>query len=171
MMMFVMASDFAFIVVGLVKAASGPGYFWSTVFGAVVGGCVSLATTLLVERQKAKNAVAAEARQQQASGQLAARVVALELRDMESVLRVAVERTPWTWPPVPDFAFASTAWSEHSADLAAVLPDDAWQTVAAAYAGFAYSALTPPNEAGARTLLTTVDEALAALEAWTAKTR
>src|SRR4051794_20311828 len=100
-----MVSDWMFIAAASAKGTSGGGSFWPTVFGALVGGAVSLGTTLLVERQRSKAAGKADDLRKLADARLAARVVVLELRDMESVLRVVTDRSPFQWPPSDGFKF------------------------------------------------------------------
>jgi hypothetical protein len=158
----------------MISAAKGgsTSTFWTTLLGAVVGGCVSLATTLLVERQRSKAANTAETRRDEAAARLAGRVIALELRDIESVLRVALERSPFAWPPAADFAFAAAAWSAHAGQLGAVVPDDVWEEVALPYSSFEYANLLGSvNAASARTMLHETQSAIAALDGWATKAK
>ena len=154
-----------------VLGASGPGPFWTTLIGAVVGGAVSLCTTLLVERQKLIGASEEEKRRALASGKLAARVVTLELRDIESVLRVSLERSPFNWPPTTGYSFPTAAWSEYGSKLGVVLPDDRWNDIALPYSAYAYSNLFGTvSQASAQTLLDETQAAIDALEGWGATT-
>jgi hypothetical protein len=151
----------------VVLGAKNSSSFWPAVAGAVVGGGVSLATTLLVERQKRKAADETDKRRLRADAQLAARVIALELRDIHSVLKVSLERSPFSWPPTPGFLFPIAAWSEYGSDLAALLPDDEWQEVAAAYSTYGYSNLFGNvNHAAAENLFQQAESALRVLEDW-----
>jgi hypothetical protein len=137
-----------------------------------VGGAVSLVTTLLVERQRTRASNAAEQRRAVAAARLAARVVALELRDTESVLRVAVAQSPFEWPPTPGFKFQTKAWSAHADELGAVLPDDDWNLVAVPYSSFQYSNLLDTmTAASAQTMLETTQAGIAKLEDWAASAR
>jgi hypothetical protein len=171
MMASVMLNEATFIVLLIAQdAAQDSGSseaFWPAVVGATVGGAVSLGTTLLVERQRNKAAGKAERRKELAGGHLAARVISLELRDIESVLRVALERSPFSWPPAPDFQFGVDAWATHSGALGAVLPDDGWDVVAAAYSSFAYANLLGTvNEQSADKMLDQTQSSIKTLEAW-----
>jgi hypothetical protein len=161
-----MRNDVTFMLFGAAKS-SGPGSFWSTLLGAVVGGAVSLGTTLLVERQRSKAAGKAEDRRTLADARLAARVVVLELRDMESVLRVAIGRSPFEWPPTAGFEFQTTAWKAHADQLGAIIPDAEWDAVAAPYSSFEYSNLLGTvNDSSAQTMLKATQDAIAQLESW-----
>jgi hypothetical protein len=171
MIVSVMLSEATFIVLVLAQEVAQDGAssdaFWSAVAGAAVGGTVSLGTTLLVERQRTKAAGKAERRKELAGGQLAARVIALELRDTESVLRVALERSPFSWPPAAGFQFGMDAWATYGGALGAVLPDDRWNVVAAAYSSFAYSnLLRTVNEHSAQDMLDQTESSIKTLEAW-----
>lgn len=138
--------------------------------GAVVGGALSLSTTLLVERQKRKAANDAEERRVLATAKLAARVI--ELEEMESVLRVSVGRTPFAWPPAPGFKFSTRAWDERAGELGALVPADQWDAVAAVYSTYAYSNLFGAvSERAAQDLLGQTKEAVRVLSDWRASAK
>jgi hypothetical protein len=157
-----------FISLAAQQAKSG-GSFWPTVIGAVVGGTVSLATTLFVEARRDRAAANEQKRKLLAEARLAARVIALELEDVQSVLRVAIQRTPFSWPPSPEYALPSNAWTQHSASLGAVVPDDVWDKVALPYSSFEYARLLGNVTAGsAQTLLNETTAAVKAVQGWSA---
>jgi hypothetical protein len=141
--------------------------FWPTVIGAAVGGAVSLATTLLVERRRDRAATNEHRRKLVAAARLAARVIELELSDVESVLRVALQRQPFAWPPSPGFELPGRAWREQSAALGAIVPDAIWDQVALPYSSFEYARLLGAvNVSTAQTLLEQVAAATVALRGW-----
>jgi hypothetical protein len=167
-----MAKDEMFMTLIAAKQSGSLGTFWSTVLGALVGGSVSLGTTLLVEWQRTRAARDAENRRNLAAARLAARVVVLELRNAESVLRVAIERSPFEWPPIPNFEFTTQAWKTHYSQLSAALPDDAWNLAAVPYSSFEYSNLLRKlNQSTAQTMLETTQQAIHALECWSQRVR
>lgn len=147
-----------------------PASFWPAVIGAVVGGTISLLTTLLVERQKTRRVAEEERMKRLAEAQLAARVIALELADVRSVLRATVDRSPFAWPPSPDFQFPVEAWSKYSAQFAATAQDALWNQVALAYSSLSYSNLfRNVNADSAKVMLDQAVEAVAGLTAWTSQ--
>jgi hypothetical protein len=143
------------------KSVSGD-VFWPTLAGAAVGGAVSVGTTLLVERQRSKTAAVERQRRLLADARLAARVIALELADVVSVLRVAVQQTPFRWPLSSNYALPVKAWAEYSGRLGAVVPDSVWSEVSLPYSSFEYANLL--GSVTAATAETMLDEAVAAME-------
>jgi hypothetical protein len=151
----------------VVLGAKNSSSFWPTAIGAVIGGGVSLVTTLLVERQKRKAADERDRQRLLADAELAARVVILELRDVESVLRVSLERDPFRWPPTPGYSFSTKAWDEHGGHLGTVLPDPIWDAVSVPYSTYAYSNLFGNvSHATAQEMLDQTENAIDALENW-----
>jgi hypothetical protein len=149
-----------FMVAGA-KSMSGD-VFWPTLAGATVGGAVSVATTVLVERQRGKAAAAERHRCRLADARLAARVITLELRDVVSVLRVALQQTPFRWPLSSNYGLPVKAWAEYSGRLGAAVPDSVWSDVALPYSSFEYANLL--GSVMAATAQTMLDEAVAAIE-------
>ena len=124
---------------------------------------------MVVEHQRGKTADKTEGRRRQLEGRLAARLVVAELEDAQSVLRVALAKKPYTWPPSDDFQFEMGAWSTHSAALAAAVPDPEWELVAGPYFSFRYSNLLQEvSESTAETMLTATEDAINALKEWIA---
>jgi hypothetical protein len=150
-----------------VEKGNSVGSFWPTVIGAAVGGSVSLATTLLVERQRTKSAAVEHRRRLVADARLAARVIRLELADAESVLRVAIQRTPFVWPPSSGYRLPTRAWSEFSARLGAAVSDAVWEEVALPYSSFEYANLLGSvTRASAATMLEETATAIRSFEIW-----
>ena len=133
----------------------------------MVGGAVSLGTTLFVERQRTRAAEKADTRNALADARLAGRVILLELRDTESVLRVATDRTPFHWPPAAGFQFSTKAWTTYRAQLGAAAPDHHWNAVAVAYSAFEYANLFGGvTETTAKTMLDQSEAAVQVLDPW-----
>ena len=154
------------IPLGAGKGASGWS-FWPTLIGAVVGGTVSLATTLLVERQRSRREADEYRRRLLADARLAGRVIGLELSDVKSVLRVAIQQTPFRWPPSSGYELPLTAWSEYSARLGAAVSDEVWNEVALPYSSFGFANLLGSVTATtAQTMLAETEGAIKALESW-----
>jgi hypothetical protein len=153
------------------ESGSGQSPFVSTLVGAVVGGAVSLGTTLLVERQRSKNAQKADVHRDEITTRLAARLIALELSEIESVLHVVLKQTPFEWPPTPDFHFRTAAWETHAADLAKTLSGADWQVVALPYSSFQYANLSSGvlTQEAARTVLAETEYALTVLRSTSEK--
>jgi hypothetical protein len=138
----------------------------STLIGAVVGGTLSLLGTVLVERQRNKAADKTEHRRRQLEGRLAARLIAAELEDAQTVLRVALQ-DPYSWPPSAGFQFQMGAWSAHSAALADAVPDSQWELVAGPYFSYRYANLLGGVKKGAaETMLNATAHAISALKEW-----
>lgn len=138
----------------------------STLIGAVIGGALSLFGTLLVERQRSRAADKAELHRRRLEGRLAARLIAAELEDGQTVLRVAL-RPPYNWPPSAGFQFQMAAWSAHGAALADAVPDSQWELVAGPYFSYRYANLLGSvNEDTAKTMLTATGDAVDALKKW-----
>jgi len=157
----------AIIVALQAKAVDASAVDWSTLIGAVVGGALSLLGTILVERQRGKTTNKTERRRQELEGRLAARLTVVELEDARSILRVALARKPYRWPPSDDFEFEIGAWLAHSAALAAAVPDRQWELVAGPY--FSYRSANLLEEVSERTaekMLSVTDEAIEALKEW-----
>ncbi len=130
----------------------------------MVGGTVSIATTYLAERQKAKTAASGREQERQADAYLAGRIIQIELTDAESILRVAIQKSPFVWPPATGYLLPTTAWSEYSARLAPLAGGDVWEQVAAVYSTFNYANLLGElNADTARTLLAETESAIALL--------
>jgi uncharacterized protein (DUF2062 family) len=148
------------------KGGSQPPVALSTLIGAVVGGTLSLLGTVLVERQRNKAADKAEHRRRQLEGRLAARLIAAELEDAQTVLRVALQN-PYSWPPNADFQFQMGAWSAHSAALADAVPDSQWELVAGPYFSYRYANLLGDvKKSAAETMLDATGQAISALKEW-----
>lgn len=138
----------------------------STLIGAVVGGTLSLLGTVLVERQRNKAADKTERRRRQLEGRLAARLIAAELEDAQTVLRVALQ-DPYSWPPNADFQFQMGVWSAHSAALADAVPDSQWELVAGPYFSYRYANLLGGvKKSAAETMLDATGHAISALKEW-----
>jgi hypothetical protein len=138
----------------------------STLIGAVIGGALSLLGTFLVEHQRSKAAGKAEHRRRQLESRLAARLIAAELEDAQTVLRVALQH-PYHWPPSAGFQFQMGAWSAHSAALAGAAPDPQWELVAGPYFSYRYANLLGDVKEGtAKTMLTATGNAISALKEW-----
>jgi hypothetical protein len=151
-------------VVGAAKSTSGVSSFWPALVGAVVGGTVSVATTLLAERQRAKGVTTARQQQQQADAYLASRIIRLELADVESVLRVATQQTSFRWPLSTEYELPTAAWSEYAASLARIVTTDVWEQIALPYSAFKYANLLGTmNLATARSMLAETEAATQAL--------
>ncbi|MBA2462452.1 MAG: hypothetical protein H0V45_11900 [Actinobacteria bacterium] len=154
------------IALGAGKGASAWS-FWPTLIGAVVGGAVSLATTLLVERQRRRRETQEHQRRLLADARLAGRVIGLELADLQSVLRVAIQQTPFRWPPSSGYELPLKAWSEYSARLGAVVSDEVWNEVALPYSSFGFANLLGSVTATtAQTMLAETEGAIKALDSW-----
>lgn len=143
--------------------------FWATALGAVVGGAVSLLTTLIVEHRRTVAARADKRRAEHASAVVAARLLQLELRDIESALTVALEHHPFQWPlegGVP--VLPTAAWETHAAQLAVILAPDPWEQVATPYSVFEYINLYPKQLTleAARTALAQASDALGVVGRW-----
>jgi hypothetical protein len=160
-----MHSDATFIAVIATSAFGSP--FWAAVVGTVVGGAVSLGTTLFVGRQQTRAAEKAQERSTLADARLAGRVILLELRDTTSVLRVAIDHSPFHWPPTAGFQFSTHAWVAYRAQLGAAAPDDLWNAIAVAYSSFEYANLfSTVTETAARAMLDEAGVAVRALDPW-----
>jgi hypothetical protein len=152
------------IVLGAAKSTSGASSFWPALIGAVVGGAVSVATTLLAERQRAKGAATERRRQLQTDAYLASRIIRLELADVESLLRVAIQQTSFRWPPSADYQLPTAAWSDYAASLAPIVTADVWEQIALPYSTFKYANLLGTvNLATARSMLAGTEAAMRAL--------
>ena len=129
---------------------------------------MSLATTLLVERQRRRRETEEHRRRLLADAELAGRVIGLDLADLRSVLRVAIQQTPFRWPPSSGYALPLAAWSEYSARLGAVVSNEVWNEVALPYSssGFA-NLLGSVTLSTAQTILAEAEAALKALDSWT----
>lgn len=135
--------------------------------GAVVGGALSILGTLLVERQRGKTAAKETDRHRKMEGRLAARLIAAELEDARSVLRVVLGRVPYSWPPSADFQFEMGAWSAHSAALAAAVPDRQWELVAGPYFSYRYANLLEEvSKPTAETMSAATEDAIDSLNEW-----
>jgi hypothetical protein len=100
-------------------------------------------------------------------GRLAARLIVAELEDARSVLRVALERTPYTWPPSNGFQFEMGAWAAHSAALAAAVPDQQWEHIAGPYFSYRYANLLEQvRKTTAEAMLKATEEAISSLNEW-----
>lgn len=140
---------------------------WSTLIGALVGGALSLLGAILVERQRGKTADKTECRRQELEGRLAARLIVAELEDARSILRVALAKKLYRWPPSDDFEFEIGAWSTHSAALAAAVPDRQWELIAGPYFSYRYANLLEEvPESTSEKMLSATDEAIEALKEW-----
>jgi hypothetical protein len=137
--------------------------------GAVVGGLVSLGTTLIVERFRTKAQARAAAAAEAVNVKLAARLVQLELRQIEAVLRLTVDRESFRWPVEPGYSFPVAAWQMYAARLAARLPRKGWEVIATPYSLFEHINLSSESltEEGARELLAGAQEALKVIGSWT----
>lgn len=139
--------------------------------GAIVGGAVSLLTTLLVEYQRAKNVDTDRKRRLRADARIAGRIISLELSDIQSVLRISIQQTQFMWPPAASYELPDRAWSEYSASLGAVVSVGMWDEVALAYSSFKYANLLGSlNLSTAETMLSATEVALKALESWAEST-
>jgi hypothetical protein len=98
--------------------------------GAVIGGCLTSGSNLLIERSRAKRDETANAAREDADLREAGRLVLEELAEVDGALQQAV-RTGFTWPA--DRQLPAFAWSEHRAVLARHLPLPSWRWVGAAY--------------------------------------
>jgi hypothetical protein len=155
------------MAVGAARATGGGSSFWPALVGALVGGAVSLATTLLVEHQRAKNIDTERKRQLGTDARIAGRIIGLELSDIQSVLRISIQQTPFRWPPAFSYELPDRAWSEYSASLGAALSDIMWDEVALAYSSFKYANLLGSlNLATAKTMLAETEAAVRGLESW-----
>lgn len=124
--------------------------------------------TVLVERQRTKTAGKADEKRKRSEGRLAARLVAAELRDAESLLKVMLEKSPYKWPPKSGFQFSLDAWDAHAPQLAVVLPDPQWDQVATTYFAFrASNLLIDVNESSAESMRLAAATAIEALQSWT----
>jgi hypothetical protein len=155
------------IIMVLNEGSTGASVAWSTLIGALVGGGLSLTGTVLVERHRGKAAASAVDRQRRMEGRLAARLIVAELQDAQSVLRVALQRGSYSWPPSNGFQFEMGAWGAHSAALAATVPDRHWESVAAPYSAYRYANLLEQlNKDAAETLLAATENAIDLLDDW-----
>jgi hypothetical protein len=162
-----MFSWLAIIIVLWGKQSDPPVIAWSTLVGAVVGGALSILGTMLVEHRRGKAATKEAIRLQRMEGRLAARLIVAELEDARSVLRVVLERTPYTWPPSDGFQFEMGAWAAHSAALAAAVPDEQWELVAGPYFSYRYANLLQQvSKPTAETMLAATEEAINSLNEW-----
>jgi hypothetical protein len=162
-----MFSWLAIIVVLGGRQSDPPPIAWSTLIGAVVGGALSILGTLLVEHRRGKAATKEAIRLQRIEGRLAARLIVAELQDARSVLRVALERTPYAWPPSDSFQFEMGAWTAHGAALAAAVPDEQWELVAGPYFSYRYANLLHQvSKPTAETMLAATEEAVHSLNEW-----
>jgi hypothetical protein len=149
----------------VLRPAATSSNFWAALAGAGVGGAVSIATTYIAERQKAKSASRERDRETKANGYLASRIIRLELVETESVLRVAISRSPFQWPPTHDYALPVAAWSAYAAMLASVASTELWEQVSAVYSTYSYTNLLGQlNQESAQSLLTATEAATSALE-------
>jgi hypothetical protein len=165
-MVFSMLSSLAIIIFLSDRGSDPQPVALSTLIGAVVGGALSLLGTLLVEHRRSKAADKTEHRRRQLEGRLAARLIAAEMEDAQTVLRVAL-RPPYGWPPSPGFQFQMGAWSAHGAALAAAVPDSQWNLVAGPYFSYRYANLLGNvSEGTAKTMLTATGNAIDALKEW-----
>lgn len=163
-----MSNVATFIVLGAEMAKSSDS-FLAALIGAVVGGAVSLVTTLLVDRQRARGASTEQRRQQLADARLSGRVIRLELAEIESVLRVAIQQTPFRWPLSSGYELRSKAWSGYSAKLGAVVADSVWDEVTLPYSLFEYANLLGSvTSASAQIMLDGIQDAIKALDSWAA---
>jgi hypothetical protein len=161
-----MLSLLAIIVFLGERGNDSPPVALSTLIGAVIGGALSLLGTLLVERQRSKATDKAEHRRRQLEGRLAARLIAAELEDAQTVLRVALQH-PYNWPPSAGFQFQMGAWSAHGAALADAVPDAQWELVAGPYFSYRYANLLGNvNEGTAETMAAATGDAINALKEW-----
>jgi hypothetical protein len=160
-----MLSDATFILFSAAtQPASTGSSFWPALAGAGIGGAVSIATTYLAERQRAKTAASDRQLQLQADAYLASRIIRLELVDTESVLRVATQRSSFHWPPTAGYQLPIAAWATSAAKLAAAATPEVWDQVAAVYSTFNYTNLLGDlNLETARSLLAETEAATAAL--------
>lgn len=123
--------------------------------------------TLLVERQRGKTADKAERRRSLLEGKLAARLIAAELEDTQSVLRVALAGETYSWPPSPGFQFPTGAWSAHGGALAAAVSDSAWTAVAVPYFSYRYANIFKNvDKRTADTMFKATTDGVAALKEW-----
>ena len=82
---------------------------------------------------------------------------------------MALQRSPFSWPPSPGFEFSLTAWNEHYVHLGGAAPDDVWNTTALPYSSFEYTNLLHTvNENIAETMLEQAEAAVKSLEQWSA---
>jgi hypothetical protein len=135
----------------------------------VVGGAVSLLTTLIVEHRRTVAARADKRRADYASALVAARLLQLELRDIESALTVALEHQPFRWPLEGGVPLLPTAvWQAHAAQLAVILDPGPWDQVATPYSVFEYINLYPKQltHKTASTALAQATEALRVVGRW-----
>src|ERR1700694_2254526 len=162
-----MLSVGTFMALGVAKATSSGSSFWPALVGAIVGGAVSLATTLLVEHQRAKNVDSDRKRQLRADARIAGRIIVLELSDVQSVLRISVQQAQFRLPPASSSELRDRAWSDYSASLGAVVPAGIWDEVALPYSSFKYANLLGSlNLSTAETMLSETEAAVKALESW-----
>ncbi len=155
-----------FIVLEGGQAKAG-GSFWPALIGAAVGGAISLATTLLVEHRRARAAETDQKRRLLADARIAGRIIRLELEEVESVLRIAIQQPSFRWPPSLGYALPVKAWSEYAAKLGAVVPDNVWDEVSLPYSSFEYANLLGSvKEGSAQTMLDETSDAIKALDFW-----
>ena len=167
-----MLSVAMFIVLVAEKVEPGGSSFWPPLLGALLGGAVSLVTTLLVERQRTARETEQHKRKLLADARLASRVIGFELANLESVFRVALQQTPFRWPPAPGYSLSVEAWAKYGASLGAVVSDDVWEIVALPYSSFGFANLLGPvNAATAQTMLDQTTAAVKALNAWASAAR
>jgi hypothetical protein len=89
--------------------------------GVLVGGLVTGAVNYVLER-----------RREQASAQVALRLLESELTHAGNAVETAIERSFWApW----NFARTHRTWDEHRAEAARVLSDGEWQAVARGFRG------------------------------------
>jgi hypothetical protein len=158
-----------FIVLGAAAASSSSGAsFWPALAGAAVGGALSIGTSYLAERQKAKTRATERQHEMHADAYLASRIIRLELVDTQSVLRVAIQHSPFRWPPTPGYELPVAAWTAYAAKLAPAATREVWDQVSAAYSTFSYANLLGNlNLETAQSLLAETEAATAALVAAT----
>lgn len=167
-----MLSVAMFIVSAAEKAEPDGSSFWPPLLGALLGGAVSLVTTLLVERQRSAREIEKHKRALLTDARLASRVIGFELANLESVLRVTLKQTPFRWPPAAGYSISVDAWAKYGASLGAVVADDVWQTVSLPYSSFEFANLLGPlSAATAQTMLDETVAAVQALSSWAAAAR
>jgi len=129
---------------------------------------LSIGTTYVAERQKAKARATERQREMQADAYLASRIIRLELVDTESVLRVAIQQAPFQWPPTSGYQLPVAAWTAYAAKLASASTPEVWDQVSAVYSTFSYTNLLAKlNLQTARSLLAETEAATASLAALT----
>ena len=166
-----MFSVATFMVFGATSGTSSGSSFWPALIGAIVGGALSLGTTLLVEYRRGRTADTERKRQLRADARLAGRVITLELSDAQSVLRITIQKAPFRWPPASGYDLPDRAWSEYSARLGAVVSSSVWDEVALPYSSFKYANLLGTmNASTAATILDETESAIGALDSWFAAT-